>query len=430
MAYCNDTGAELVVIPIRYKNPTSRWAQSQANEEFWEVPAGLLYNQRKKLNENLVLLGDVKTVPTATSPLTGFEGFSHGESAIVGHPRLQLKTVPTPQSHLPKILTTTGACTVKNYTDSKAGKKGEFHHTLGACVVELQGKIVHMRQVNAVSDGSFIDLDKEYLPDGTFRDAAPALGLVMGDTHARFADAAVMAATFGEGSICDVVHPTHLVWHDLLDGYAINPHHRDDPFIALAKHKAGFNNIREEVEFTVDFVRKYSEGYKAAIVASNHDDFLNRWMRRNDWRTDPVNAQFYLDTASMMAEATIMGVGGSESPDPFAYWVNKLIDGDDITCLAMDQSFMVGDIECGFHGHRGPNGARGSIKNLSTLGVRVISGHGHSPGIEGGHTRVGTSTRLSLEYTEGPSSWLNSHAVVYANSKRTLVNIIDGAFRV
>lgn len=428
--YCKETGAELIVIPIRYKNPTSKWTESQRNDEFWMVPSDVLYNQRKKLASDLVLLGDIKTLPTASRPLSGFEGISHGESCIIGHPKLQLTTIPTPQNRLPKILTTTGACTVANYTDSKAGKKGEFHHTLGACVVELGKKTFHMRQINACKDGSFIDLDKEYLPDGSVRKAAPALGLVMGDTHARFADPAVIEATLGKGGIADVVGAQTLVWHDLLDGYAINPHHKDDPFIGLAKYKAGFNNIREEIEFTVNFLRRLSEGRKSVVVASNHDDFLNRWMRRIDWRNSAGNAEFYLETAKMMAEGTRMTDIGAESPDPFAYWVNKIItEKDDIHCLRPDESFMLGNIECGFHGHRGPNGARGSIMNLSRLGVRVVSGHSHSPGIEEGHMRVGTSTRLKAEYTQGPSSWLNTHAVIYANSKRTLINIIDGEWR-
>ena len=429
-AYCKKTGAELVVIPIRYKNPTSRWTASQRNEEFWHIPSDALYNQRKKLNDNLVLLGDIKTIPTAERPLSGFEGVSHGESCIIGHPKLQLQTIPSPQNRMPKLLTTTGACTVPNYTDSKAGKKGEFHHTLGACVIEIQGKTFHMRQASACKDGSFIDGDTEYLPDGTHRAAPPALGLVMGDTHARFADETVLEATFGASGICDWIKPSALVWHDLLDGYAVNPHHRDDPFIALAKHRAGFADIRAEVEFTVDFLARYTGDRKSIVVASNHNDFLNRWMRRSDWRTDPVNAGFYLETAKLMAESARMDSAGASTLDPFAHWVEELLPvGPDVRCLSYDESYMLGDIECGFHGDKGPNGARGTVGNLKRLGVRLITGHGHSPAIEEGHFRNGTSTGLKLEYTTGPSSWLNTHCAIYGNSKRSLLNIIDGSFQ-
>ena len=426
-AYCKHTGAELVVIPTRYKNPTSRWTASQANEEFWHIPDSVLYNQRKKLNDNLVLLGDIKTIPTAVRPLSGFEGISHGESCIIGHPKLQLTTIATPQSKLPKILTTTGACTVPNYTDSKAGKKGEFHHTLGACAVEIEGKTFHMRQINALRDGSFIDVDTEYFSDGTWRPAPPALGLVMGDTHVRFVDPAVIAATFGPDGIADTFNVQTLVWHDLFDGYAVNPHHKDDPFIRLAKMRAGYGDVRGEVLDTIEFLRLWSKGRQSVVVDSNHDDFLNRWMRRHDWRTDPGNADFYLETAKLMADGARMTEIGASAPDPFTLWVQKVLgDESNIRVLAKDESFMLGDIECGFHGDAGPNGSKGTVLNLSQLGVRVMSGHGHAPGIEGGHTRVGTSTHLQAEYTHGPSSWLNTHGVIYGNSKRTLVNIING----
>ena len=35
-----------------------------------------------------------------------------------------------------KIMTTTGACTLANYTSSRAGAGGEFHHCYGVLIVE------------------------------------------------------------------------------------------------------------------------------------------------------------------------------------------------------------------------------------------------------------------------------------------------------
>jgi hypothetical protein len=70
------------------------------------------------------------------------------------------------------------------------------------------------------------------------------------------------------------------------------------------------------------------------------------------------------------------------------------------------------------------------LKNLSRLGARVISAHGHSPGIEEGNYQVGTSTPRRLEYTHGPSSWQNTHCVIYASGKRALLTVRDrGAWR-
>lgn len=428
--YCNENSAELIVIPIRYKNPTSRWAASQRNEEWWtEAVQPYLYNQRKKLNENLVLLGDIKTRPTAERPLTGFEGITHGESGILGHSRLQMVSIPTPAHRLPKIMTTTGSVTVKNYTDSKAGKKGEFHHTFGACVVECVGtKKFHMRQLKACRDGSFIDWRREYLPTGKSRAAPRAKAIIYGDTHYRFLDPGVAKATWGSGGLVETLDPEWQVFHDLLDGYFRNPHHRENVFTEIAKRSESLHLGEREVRETVEFLSSVAtKRNRACVVPSNHDRFLSRWIADTDWRRDPDNAEFYLRTALAMVRSVAFNkASGAEVIDPFTYWVGRIADNPNIKCLDIDESFKLGNYECGFHGDRGPNGARGTVMNLSKLGTRVISGHGHSPAIEGGHIRVGTSTALRQEYTMGPSSWLNTHAVVHANDKATLINIIDG----
>lgn len=113
-----------------------------------------------------MVLGDIKTQPTAVNPLSGFETITGSCSAIIGHPKLDLTTIATLQRKLPKILTTTGACTKADYSDTKAGVKGAHHHIYGAFVVEIDGDVFHMRQINAVENGSFIDLEHEYTAKG------------------------------------------------------------------------------------------------------------------------------------------------------------------------------------------------------------------------------------------------------------------------
>ncbi len=429
----NHLDAELVVIPLRYKNPTSRWTKSQENDEAWD-PAATRYlcNQRKQLNKNLVLMGDVKTQPTAISPLNGFEALTHGESGILGHTKLQLRTVATPQSRYPKILTTTGACTAPNYTDSKAGKLGEFHHTLGATMIEIDGSKFHMRQINAEKDtGAFIDLNTHYGADYAKSGIAEipwCHALVMGDTHVDYIDPTVQRATFGKGGMVDVLKPQHLVWHDLLDGYAKNPHHAGNPFNAIAKFHSGRGNVRAEVYRALDFVRKHTpEKVKSVIVASNHDDFLRRYIISQDWRLDPENAEFYLECALAMVRGTKMGDGGTEYPSPFAHIAATRLP--EAKVLGGRESFTLAGIELGMHGDRGPNGARGSIRNLRRIGVKSVIGHGHGPGIEEGCTQVGTSTRLQLEYNGGPSNWMHTHCVIYANGKRSLLHVVDGDWK-
>ncbi len=429
--YAKSVKAELIVIPFRYRNPTSQWTETNDSHEWWDASlVKYLYDGRFDLNSNLTVLADIKVQPTAVSPLTGLDSITGGKSGIVGHTKLQFKTVATPSHKLPKIMTTTGAVTVQNYTDTKAGKKGEFHHTLGACIVELNNKIFHIRQIVACKDGSFIDLDKSVSRIGV-KKAPPAKALVMGDSHVDFICPNVIKATFaGRGSIVKTLRPKNLIWHDLIDFYSRNHHHRNDPFIAYVKQQNGNGDVRGEVERACAFVDRHTpEGTESVVVPSNHPEAMARWLKETDWRYDPENAEFYLETALAVVKSARMGPGGAEYIDPFTYWARKLIKVPAVF-LERDESYSVDGVEFGLHGDRGQNGARGSIKGLSNIGTKSTIGHSHSPGIEGGCHQVGTSTILNLEYNTGASSWLNTHSIQYANGKRSLITILpNGTWR-
>ena len=427
--YCARHKATLIVIPYRYRNPTSQWTSNNESHEWWakEIAADL-YDGRFELNSKITVLADIKVQPTASQPLMGLESITHGSSGILGHPKVQMRTIATPHNRLPKIMMSTGAVTMPNYTDTKAGKKGEFHHTFGAAVIEVQGKKFHLRQINALKNGSFIDLDTAADPHGC-RKAPRALALVMGDTHVDFVDPDVIEATFnGPNSIVSVLRPQQLVWHDLLDFYSRNHHHRFDPITNTAIFKAGKGSVRDEVSRAVDFVARYTpKGCKSVIIASNHNEALSRWIRETDWKTDPENAEFYLATALAMVESAKLGDAGAECIDPLRYWADGKIAAK---FLSRGESYSIRGVEFAMHGDRGPNGSRGSIKAFSRIGVRSTIGHTHSPGIEEGCHQTGTSTRLGLTYAkDGPSSWLNSHSVLYANGKRSHIHIIDGRWK-
>jgi hypothetical protein len=439
--YCEFRDAELMVIPIRYKNATSRWTESQANAEWWlEAPSDVndrplqkyLWNVRKELNKNISVLGDIKVQPTAVSPLTGFEGLTHGESAILGHTKLQLKVIATPQGKYPKILTTTGACTVKNYTDTRAGKLGEFHHTLGAAVVEVDGPRFHLRQINASKDGSFYDLD--YLYDGSKRKPVQYQGLpaiVMGDTHVEGIDPAVEKATFQD--IIPFFQPKKLFWHDLEDGGSVNHWAQKNPFVTGARHFSKAGSASEEFYGALQFVRdRTPDGVVSYIVASNHNDWLHRWILERDWKNlSPKDRGFYLQVAFKLYEQSKLLTGDeAERLNAFIMLAKEHFkDSTDTKVLDYEESCVVEGVECAMHGHYGQNGSRGSAKSMRRIGVKSIIGHSHTPAIEEGCYQVGTSTRLSRGYTHGPSSWLNTHALIYPNGKRTLINIIDGRWR-
>jgi hypothetical protein len=423
--------AAIVVVPLRYKNPTSQWTGSQRNEEYWdEKVRPYLCNQRVAINKNLMVLGDIKIQPTASSPLTGADALSLASSGIIGHTKLQMKTVPTPSNRMAKILTTTGACTVPNYTDSRAGVIGEFHHSMSAILVELDGPYFHLRQLHFDrTTGTCTDLETRYSDIGAER-APRALGVSTGDTHVRFLDPKVDEATWGPGGIVETLNPECVMWHDTLDSYSCSPHHEGDPFVAQAKQLSGFGDVKGEVDEALGYVAKRAYAFphiRHVFVPSNHDDMLSRWIKRADWKTS-ASREFYLETALAMVRGTVMGKGGAEFPDAFSYWLER--EGcANVQVLARDESFVLGGVELGMHGDAGPNGTRGSRMNLRRIGIRSVIGHSHSPGIEEGCYQTGTSTRLRLEYQRGPSGWLNAHVVLNADGKRQIIVIVDGRWR-
>lgn len=433
--YCEHNNAELCIIPIRYKNPTSVGEdinQSKRQDNWWHSDLhDYMYEGRINVHKWLTLLGDANVQLTAIHPTTGFESMTGSKSAVLAHPKLELRSIPT-QEDYPKLVMTTGAVTEKNYGKSRAGKRGEFHHTYGAVVVEIQDdEVFHIRHINALNNGKFMDIDlNEYTPEGV-KPYERIDALDMGDTHVRSVDHTVIEATFvGDDSIVSVLKPKYLIWHDLLDGESVNHHELKDPFMQTLKQETGKRNILEEIQEVADFVDKYAPpDVENLVVPSNHDDFLRRWMNETDWRKDPTNARFYLDTAKAMIESGVYDDNGMHIIHPFPMWLKKLAKHKNIKCLARSTSHTIRGIEVAQHGDKGANGSRGSLRGFSKLGVKSIIGHSHTPGIDEGCYQVGTSSRLRLNYNLGPSSWMHCHAVIYPNGKRALINIINGRWR-
>lgn len=424
--YCKHNKATLIVVPIRYHNPTSTWTKQDESSDWWarEISADIV-NTRVELNSNLVLLADIRIQPTAVRPTSGMETFCGGQSTIIGHPKLEVVTIPTPQNQLAKIIHTTGAITVENYTDSKAGKKGEHHHAFGAIVVEVVGDRFFIRQLNMQDDGSFYDLDALYTPHSV-TGGIRAAGLVLGDLHERFVDPGVVKATFGKRGIVDTINPETVVFHDVLDFHSQNHHHRKKVFTKIAKHKDRRANVEDEITECAAFIDKHlRDAQKAVFAASNHPDALARWIEETDWREDHENAEFYLETALAMVRSLDQGL-----VDPFVYWMQKkLARADQCVFPARDESVLVAGIECGMHGDKGANGSRGAIKGFGRIGVKSVIGHSHTPGFMDGVAQVGTSSLLRLEYNSGPSSWMHCHCAIYPDGKRSLLFIIDGEWR-
>lgn len=423
--FCKKNDAQLIVIPGRYRNPTSTWTTKQEGHEWWdEELTPYMCDRRAEINKNLVLCGDVKIQPTATDPLSGLTTLTGEQSCIFGHCQISVEATPTPQSKMAKLCMTTGSITRPNFTDSKAGIKGDFHHEYGATLIELDGHRFHTRQLCIDGSGKFYDLDKCYSGDKVTK-KHQAEAFISGDFHAKFLDPKVMAAWWtGKDSLIGLIKPKLQVFHDLFDGYFGSHHHRSDPFLQFKKHQTGDNDGRSEIE---DLIAKFKECCivpKNYVVKSNHDEHLSRWLNETDWRKDPVNAELYLE----LALAKVQAIKNGEDFDELEYMVSEHVD--DAVFLRRNSSLFCKGHALQYHGDNGANGARGSLRSFNKIGCKSIIGHSHTPGRKWGVVQVGLSAIYQLEYAIGsPSSWMHTAAIIYPNGKTTLINCIDGKYR-
>jgi hypothetical protein len=412
--YAKHIGADIHVIAGRYKNPTSVFTDKK--HDIWDpevVP--YLDAARHNVHKYLSIISDVKMQPTTSEPLAGLEGVSGINSCVFGHPRVHMKVIPTLEGYKPKVMWTTGSVTVKNYTDSKNGKKGEFHHTLGFVVVEIKDKeVFYCRQVTATDKGDFCDLFNE-VKDGQISRIDSVEAMVLGDVHVGEVDDRIMKVTT---SMLDRLKPKHTMIHDLFNGHSISHHDLKNPFKQFQKEKDGTNVLKREIDETLDWVGKYHK-YNLVIVRGNHDDFVDRWLQNTDWRQNVKNALEYMEYSKVLLE--------NKAPHGIIPYLIKQ-KYPKVKTLGRSDSYRVYDWELAVHGDIGVNGSRGSLEQYRKMNTKCITAHSHTPGRKDGALAVGTMTKLRVGYNIGGSGWMHCHAIIHKNKKAQQILFIEGDY--
>lgn len=413
--YCKTNKSELLIVP------TTTMSDSPKEIEKYLIFANI------NLHPKLKLLGNIKLSASAVNPLSGLASMSMGDSIIIGHPQLQMTTLPVQAHDHPVIMTTTGTISDKNYSETKAGYKAEFNHSMSAVVVELDNDLFHIRHLNFDGTG-FYDFENYYTKSKVTCDGNSLEAIVTGDEHAIFADEAVKKATYGIGGIISL-NPKFIIRHDVLDCYAVSHHHHNDVLTTFKKHTNGMNNMEDELLDTMAYIVETTPTSATNIlVASNHVDHLTRWLKECDIRHEPHNAKLY----HYLMYHTLCEIEETDSiPNIFELFSEEMFTEEKckVNFLNRSETFKILDIEVSIHGDKGANGSRGTRPQFAMLPSKTIIGHSHSPGIEKGCYQVGTSSMLNLEYNQGTSSWLNTHCLIYKNGKRQLINIIKGKWR-
>ena len=406
----------------------------RARLERWWAPQIMPYvlDERMRLAPDLEWCGHMNIMPTAVRPLGDLHNYTGTRSAIFPHPTLALESVPTGKHEPTKINYSTGAVTLPNYIQRKAGQKAEFHHALAALIVEVdQDGDWWVRQLNADHDGTICDLTIQ-VRDGRVTDRHTVEAINWGDIHVAEMQEWMEAACWGVNSIIDQLRPRYQLMHDTLDFRSRNHHDLKNPHVMFRKFTTRSESVEEELGQCCDFLHRASRQFcQTILVDSNHDNALTRWVRDTSHKNDPVNAIFYLRTELAIHEAIARG------DDDFHVleWALRQVGlKGDFRFLRTDESFVICDqngngIECGNHGHLGPNGSRGSDAGYVKMGRRMNIGHGHYALIWQGLYRAGVQANIDMQYAVGPSNWSQSLIVTYPTGKRAIVTFRNRKWR-
>lgn len=405
--------------------------------ELWFDPAIKPYinDKRTELAPGLIWCGEMNIQPTEENPLSGLETYGGPDSVIFPHTKIEMRSIATPQNIPVKLSYTTGAVTLMNYIQKKAGLKAEHHHRYAFLLVEVDGEgRWWVRQVAARKNGRCIQDLNVLVEDGQVTSTeAPIEAVTWGDLHSTMADETVVEAA---QEMLDTLRPKYQFLHDVLEGASINRHNRKykDNHAKFYIWLRGLHRVDEEFRRAKAVLERYARPWCQTIAPdANHDAaWLHLWLRDYDYRVDPANAELFLRLQSFMYSEIRAGkMPKNVNLMQFALEQEAGLKPGTVKFLLPDETFTVKEVECGMHGHLGPNGSMGAPIPLSKIGTKATTGHTHVAGIYHGLFVAGTSTKLTdgWDYTTGPSAWSHSHVVLYPNGQRSIITVKDGRWR-
>lgn len=419
--YNHNAFGELSVKPGTKKHQSGLWYAPEIMD--------FISDESVEIAPSLVWCGELNILPTAVRPLSGLESYTGRSSCIVPHTKVCLESVVSGKFEATKLNYTTGTVTQRNYVQKKAGLKAEFHHSYAALLVEVDSDgNWFVRQIRADEDGTMYDLSLK-VQNGTVTDGHRCEAITWGDVHVDQLDPNVKEICWAPGGMLDQLRPRYQFFHDILDFKPRNHHDRNNCHVGFEKFIEGRESVEEEVLRVKDFIDYADRDWcEPVVVDSNHDNAMKRWLKEGDYKSDPINAIYFLESQLRLYQS----IRDKEARFHLVEWaLRKAGCEDHVRFLREDESFIIchdmdGGIECGMHGHLGPNGARGSAAGLKKMGRKSNIGHSHSCGIYDGVYQAGTSSLLDLGYNSGPGSWTHSHIVTYPNGKRTIITLWNG----
>ncbi|QQO38523.1 putative A1 protein [Vibrio phage VPG01] len=426
LSMAKEYNAEFGIMPIKYTT-TLQGLERKKPSFHSDVKKHLLDNVDTWLGGegNVLLANSAQILPTAKQPINAAERLNTGESiTVVASPRRQTKTLSRQKNGSHRWVYTTSVCTLKHYTDSRAGAEAEAEHCFGGVLIEVKNGMVNHRRLVADENGVIIDNGSVFFPDGSIKayndvfDNQPVI--VLGDLHCEKMcdDSFDRAIKWAYAN-----NPKMIVVHDALDFMSRNHHNREDwTFLYQMQDRA----VIEDLTDVINYLNRLAEVAPVFIVESNHDLALDSWLRDNkfDVRKDPKNARTYHALMLAYIEAMDNGTFGdlAKMDLAFAALADQLPElSSNIEFGKIDEQRLAYGFDVSMHGHVGTGGARGSAVSFKKMRIKTITGHTHSPFEDNNTVVVGVTGSMEMGYNKGGTTWDRANAIVYPNSTCQLI---------
>lgn len=327
---------------------------------------------------------------------------------IIGSPKQTIRVLPYKQNTSRKVAYTTGTISMLEYPLNINGELNKTLHCFGGIYLEYNSltKKYDCRLLQIKND-ELHDLDLVYKPNGVFPNHGTA-GIILGDMHFPQQDDMAVLKTV---RLINMILPKEVVLHDVASWQTICPHDDTkylDKILGADNKNYSLRREHEQVVRKLTIFAKQVFPSQVKVVASNHDEFVRKWLNNGEFIKDRINAEFgaelfkrYLKNKHILSDVVLNNVT----------FLNK------------------GDFHeiCGFcvseHGDAGVNGSKS--KGLATYYnscEKSITGHTHSPQMYGDTFVTGTLSKLKLSYNQkGFTTWAHANVVIYNNGTAQII---------
>lgn len=348
---------------------------------------------------------DLHIKPQIKDPLSSLDRVFSDEVShvIVASPKQYLKMLPYECNRLPRQAWSTGTISEIEYKSDVSGQINDCNVTFGGVLATYNKKLGYYQIRNLIyKDKAIFDINQVYKKSGTPRLLTKVPAVVLGDMHFPEEDKDAVNASVDLINTC---LPKKVFLHDWCSFNSINHHEEGKCLEKILKTTDDNFTLKTELEVSakkLETLMKECPNSDFYIVASNHDNFITKWLNEGMFIKDRLNAKI---GASLFIKLL----------DNEPILPSLIKDTKRLHLMDSKESLIICGYEVAAHGHEGIAGARGSVRSYTRAFNKSVSGHTHSPQIFESAVVVGTNSKLNLPYTGKIMNWGQSNVIIHEN---------------